>query len=152
MNQYCSEMLYVNIKYEKIQTVLKEKLYKYLKRPYVRKSSSQVALVSGEEPACPCGRCKIYGFDPWVGKIPRRRAWQPGSPLQYPCLENSKNREAWQAAVHGATESDTTEATEPQPMLEERLKSKFYKVKEVRKKNQNKHKIIESNKIIKSRH
>ena len=23
------------------------------------------------------GRCKRPGFDPWVGKIPWRRAWQP---------------------------------------------------------------------------
>ena len=23
------------------------------------------------------GRCKRCGFDPWVGKIPWRRAWQP---------------------------------------------------------------------------
>ena len=29
-----------------------------------------------------CGR---RGFDPWVGKIPWRRAWQP---IQYSCLEN----------------------------------------------------------------
>ena len=30
--------------------------------------------VSGKEPACQCRR---HGFDPWVGKIPGRRAWQP---------------------------------------------------------------------------
>ena len=32
-----------------------------------------------------------------------------GNPLQYSCLENSMNRGVWQAAVHGVTESDTTE-------------------------------------------
>ena len=32
---------------------------------------------SGQEPACQCRRCKILGFDTWVGKIPWRRAWQP---------------------------------------------------------------------------
>ena len=32
---------------------------------------------SGKEPACRCRRRKTQGFDPWVGKIPRRRAWQP---------------------------------------------------------------------------
>ena len=32
---------------------------------------------SDKEPACQCRRHKRYGFDPWVGKIPRRRAWQP---------------------------------------------------------------------------
>ena len=32
---------------------------------------------SGKEPACQCRRHKRHGFDPWVGKIPCRRAWQP---------------------------------------------------------------------------
>ena len=32
---------------------------------------------SGKEPTCQCRRCKRHGFEPWVGKIPWRRAWQP---------------------------------------------------------------------------
>ena len=32
-----------------------------------------------------------------------------GNPLQYSCLENSVDGEAWQATVHGVTELDTTE-------------------------------------------
>ena len=32
---------------------------------------------SGKEPACQCRTCKRHGFDPWVRKIPWRRAWQP---------------------------------------------------------------------------
>ena len=32
---------------------------------------------SGKEPACQCRRHKRPGFDPWVGKIPSRRAWKP---------------------------------------------------------------------------
>ena len=37
-------------------------------------------------------------FNPWVGKIPWSRKWQP-----------TIDREAWQATVHGLTESDLTE-------------------------------------------
>ena len=32
---------------------------------------------SDKEFACRCRRRKRRRFDPWVGKIPRRRAWQP---------------------------------------------------------------------------
>ena len=30
-----------------------------------------------------------------------------GNPLQYSCLENPMNREAWQATVHGVAKSQT---------------------------------------------
>ena len=32
---------------------------------------------SGKESARQCRRCKRCGFDPWDGKIPWRRKWQP---------------------------------------------------------------------------
>ena len=32
---------------------------------------------SGRESTCQCRRCKRCGFDPWVGKIPWNRKWQP---------------------------------------------------------------------------
>ena len=32
---------------------------------------------SGKEPAYQCRRFKMGGFNPWVGKIPWRSAWQP---------------------------------------------------------------------------
>ena len=32
---------------------------------------------SGKESACQCVRCKRRRFDPWVGKIPWSRKWQP---------------------------------------------------------------------------
>ena len=31
---------------------------------------------NGKEPTSHCRRYKRHGFDPWVRKIPRRRAWQ----------------------------------------------------------------------------
>jgi len=32
---------------------------------------------SGKETAWQCRRHKRLSFDPWIGKIPFRRAWQP---------------------------------------------------------------------------
>ena len=32
---------------------------------------------SGKESSCRCRRCRRPGFDPWVGKIPWSRKWQP---------------------------------------------------------------------------
>ena len=32
---------------------------------------------SGKEPSCQCRKHKRCGFDPWVGKVPWRRTWQP---------------------------------------------------------------------------
>ena len=31
----------------------------------------------GKEPTCQCRRFKRRGFNPWVGKIPWKRSWQP---------------------------------------------------------------------------
>ena len=31
----------------------------------------------GKESSCRCSRCWRQGFDPWVGKLPWRRAWRP---------------------------------------------------------------------------
>ena len=52
--------------------------------------------------ACNAGRS---GFEPWIGKIPWRRAWQP-TPVFLPGKFPGHRR---QATVHGVKESDTTE-------------------------------------------
>ena len=36
---------------------------------------------TGKESACQCRRCKRFGFDPWVGKIPWNRKWQTHSSI-----------------------------------------------------------------------
>ena len=38
---------------------------------------------SGKETTCQCRRLKRCGFDPWLGKIPWRRKWQP-TPVSLP--------------------------------------------------------------------
>ena len=53
-----------------------------------------------------CLQCRRPGFNPWVGKIPWRREWQPTPDS---CLENSMDRGAWWATAHGVAEKlDTT--------------------------------------------
>ena len=44
------------------------------------------------------------GSLPGLGRSP---AVGNGNPLQYSCLENSMDREAWRATVHGLTKSRT---------------------------------------------
>ena len=34
-------------------------------------------VANGREPTCQCRRHKRHRFDPWVRKVPWRRAWQP---------------------------------------------------------------------------
>ena len=53
---------------------------------------------SGKEPACQLRRPERHRFDPWVGKMPWRRAWQS---TPYPCLENLMDRGAWRAKSTG---------------------------------------------------
>ena len=49
------------------------------------------------------------GLIPGSGRSP---GGGPGNSLQYSCLENPMDREAWQAAVHEVTKKlDMTEAT-----------------------------------------
>ena len=57
----------------------------------------------GKESACNVGD---LGSITGLGRSP---AEENGNPLQYSCLQNPTGREAWQATVHGVTDSDTTE-------------------------------------------
>ena len=64
---------------------------------------------SGKEHICQCRRHKRPGFDPWVGKIPWRRAWQP-TPVSLPG-ESYGQRSLEGYSPWCCKELDTTEAT-----------------------------------------
>ena len=59
--------------------------------------------LDGRESACDAGDLGLI--------LESRRSPGEGNgyPLHYSCLENPTDRGAWQAAVHGRKESDTTE-------------------------------------------
>ena len=65
---------------------------------------------SSKEPAYQCRRHKSPGFDPWVGKIPWCRAWQP-TPVFLPG-EFHGQRSLAGYSPQGHKELDTTVATE----------------------------------------
>ena len=65
---------------------------------------------SGKEPNCQCRKHKRHGFDPWVGKIPGGRKWQP-IPVFLP-EESHGQRSLEGYGPLGPKESDTTVVTE----------------------------------------
>ena len=61
----------------------------------------------GKESACNVGDAEDMVFFPELGRSPGEGN---SNPLQYPCMENSMERGAWQSIDHGFTkESDTTQ-------------------------------------------
>ena len=59
---------------------------------------------NGKEFACNAGDARNAGWIPGSGRSCGRGN---DNPLQYYCLENSMDREAWQAIVHGVSKSWT---------------------------------------------
>ena len=58
----------------------------------------------GKEPTCQCRSRKRQGFDPWVGKIPWSRKWQP-TPVFLP--GESHRQKGWGTTVHRVTKCQT---------------------------------------------
>ena len=57
-----------------------------------------------KNPPANAGDARDVGSTPGSGRSP---GVGNGNPLQYSCLENSVDRGAWQAAVHGVMKSQT---------------------------------------------
>ena len=55
-----------------------------------------------EDPPANAGDLRDVGLIPGSGRSP---GGGYGNPLQYSCLENSKDRGAWQATVHAVAKS-----------------------------------------------
>ena len=70
----------------------------------LRKTLGFPGGTSGKEPACLFRRHKRHRFDPWFGKIPWRRRWQP-TPVFLPGKSHGQRRLV--ATVHGVAKSQT---------------------------------------------
>ena len=57
-----------------------------------------------KNPPANVGDIRDMGSIPGLGRSP---GGGPGNPLQYSCLENSMDRGAWRATVHGVAKSQT---------------------------------------------
>ena len=77
--------------------------------PTVFTVANSPGVASGKEPTCRCQRWKRHGFEPWVKKIPWRRAWQL-TPVFLPG-ESLGQRGLVGYSPWGCKESDMTEVT-----------------------------------------
>ena len=62
-------------------------------------------MAQGKRICLQCRRLRTHRFDPWVRKIPWKRAWQP-TPVFLP-EENPLDTGAWPAMVHKVAKSQT---------------------------------------------
>ena len=73
------------------------------------KDSGLPRWLRGKECSCQCRRHRRGRFHPWVGMVP---GGGNVNPLQYSCWENSMDRGAHRATVHGVTKSQTRLSTD----------------------------------------
>ena len=77
--------------------------------PNIFKQNNGRIYYSEGSPGVSCGKdCACYAGDqgsiPGLGRSPGEGN---GNPLQYSCLENGTDREAWRGTVHRVTKSQT---------------------------------------------
>ena len=85
----------------KLKTVQSTTVTFMFYRLRMKESSGLAWWLSGKESAC---KCRIHKFNPWVRKISGEGN---GNPFQYSGLENSMDRGAWWATVHGVAKCQT---------------------------------------------
>ena len=90
--QYVINILYYNI-------ILAYQALRSLSSPWNFPGKRRSSV--GKESACNAGD---LGLIPGLGRSPGEGN---GNPLQYSCLENPMDGGAWQASVHGVTQSQT---------------------------------------------
>ena len=91
--------------FDKVEIILEKRKSSLLYKQYGFPSGT-----SGEESTCQCRRHKRCRFDPYVGKIPWRRAWQP-TPVFLPGeSQGQRSMVGYRPQAH--KESDMNEATQ----------------------------------------
>ena len=78
-------------------------IYSLIQSTNIRSSASWLAQVS-KESTCGTGDIGDTSSIPGLGRSP---GGERGNPLQYSCLENPMDKEAWWAAVHRIAKSQT---------------------------------------------
>ena len=87
------------------QTAARRNMLQFLRLAIFTLTISLPRWLSGKESACQSRRCRRHSLDPWVGKIPWRRKWQPTT---VPGKSHGQKRPAGYSPW-GHKESDTTE-------------------------------------------
>ena len=77
-----------------------------------------------KESACQCRRCKRHGFDPWVGKIPWSRKWQPTLVFLPGKFHGQRNLVGY--SLWGHKESDTPEWLSTHTHIDHILRIKLF--------------------------
>ena len=78
-----------------------------------------------KEHTCQCRRCRRCKFDPWVGKAPWRRKWQPAPVFLAGESHGQRSLEGY--SPWGRKDSDTTEATSTHTEMSLKLKKERHR-------------------------